>query len=262
MKLYAGCFLKMEASLPTPTILMLRPRSGGGQFVLSEEYIMEPHVAVSEYTDSYGNFCQRLIIPSGTFSIKTRTCVETIDEIDVDFSAELVPAEDIPEEILSFLLPSRYCQSDLLGHMALEIVEGYPQGYEQVEAIRAWIRKNIVYEYGTSDVSTSALDTARTRTGVCRDFSHLGISLCRSLNIPARMVVGYLYDLKPMDLHAWFEAYLGGRWYIFDATQEKPVGKRISVAYGRDAADVALATHFGLVNLLEMNVWANDTPQE
>ena len=114
---------------------------------------------------------------------------------------------------------------------------------------------NVEYRYETSNASTSAIETAKTHVGVCRDFVHLGIALCRSLTIPARMFVGYLYQLELMDLHAWFEAYVGGRWYIFDATRSTPRGNRIAIAYGRDAADVALATQFGLLTLTEMNVW-------
>jgi transglutaminase-like putative cysteine protease len=113
----------------------------------------------------------------------------------------------------------------------------------------------VKYKYGTSDASTSAVDTAKKRVGVCRDFSHLGIALCRALRIPARMVVGYLHELDPMDLHAWFEAYVGGRWYTFDATQKTPKGNRIVVAYGRDAGDVAQLTEYGPLKTTAMSVW-------
>jgi transglutaminase-like putative cysteine protease len=123
--------------------------------------------------------------------------------------------------------------------------------------IRHWINTRIEYRYETSNASTSAIETAKTRQGVCRDFVHLGIALCRSLTIPSRMVVGYLYQLEPMDLHAWFEAFIGDRWYTFDATQSEPRGNRIAIAYGRDAADVALATQFGLLTLTEMKVWVH-----
>jgi transglutaminase-like putative cysteine protease len=139
--------------------------------------------------------------------------------------------------------------------MAYEVVGATVPGYDQVEAIRAWIHDNIAYLPGSSSASTSARETVEQRQGVCRDFAHLGITLCRSLDIPARLVVGYLYRLKPMDLHAWFEAFVGGRWYIFDATQHEPRGGRIAIAYGRDAADVALATFFGAMQLKNMHVW-------
>jgi transglutaminase-like putative cysteine protease len=128
----------------------------------------------------------------------------------------------------------------MLTKEAREIVHGVQPGYAQVEAIRAWIEKNIEYKRGSSDESTSGLDTFKQRAGVCRDFVHVGVTLCRALTIPARMVVGYLHRLQPpMDQHAWFEAFVGGRWYPFDATQKEPRGGRIVLAYGRDAADVA-----------------------
>lgn len=257
MRLNAGCQLVFDAIAPSPLILMLRPQSGLGQWVAQEEYHLEPSVPVVEYVDSYGNLCQRLVSPTGVFKVNTSATVETSDDIDVQQGAEFVPVQELPDYALQFLLPSRYCQSDLLGTLASEIVADIPAAYDQVEAIRHWIHTHVEYRYGTSDASTSANDTAKTRVGVCRDFVHLGISLCRSLTIPARMVVGYLYELKPMDLHAWFEAYVGDRWYTFDATQAEPRGNRIAIAYGRDAADVALATQFGPITLTEMKVWVD-----
>lgn len=255
MRLDAGCQIFFEATTPTPVIFMLRPRSGYGQWVVREEYLLQPNIPVVEYTDGYGNLCQRLIVPPGSFQVHTTATVETADAIDVEFNAAYVPVQDLPETVLQFLLPSRYCQSDQLGNLASEIVRDAMPGYAQVEAIRHWIQTHVEYQYGTSNASTAAVDTAETKTGVCRDFAHLGIALCRSLNIPARMVVGYLYQLDPMDLHAWFEAYVGQRWYTFDATQAEPKGNRIAIAYGRDAADVALSTQFGAMQLIEMKVW-------
>lgn len=257
MQLKAGCQISFEANAPTPLILMLRPRSGFGQWVIKEEYSIEPLVSVVEYTDSYGNLCQRLVAPEGLLQIGTNFIVETADEIDVNPGAPFVPIQNLPETAIQFLLPSRYCQSDRLGDLAWEIVTDLAPGYDQVAAIRRWIGTNIEYSYGTSNASTSALETAESRVGVCRDFAHLGIALCRSLNIPARMVVGYLYQLEPMDLHAWFEAFVGDRWYTFDATQKEPRGNRIAIAYGRDAADVALSTQFGPLQLKEMKVWVD-----
>ncbi|HEX3934250.1 MAG TPA: transglutaminase family protein, partial [Puia sp.] len=125
-----------------------------------------------------------------------------------------------------------------------EIVRSAAPGYEQVEKIRQWIHDHFEYVYGTTNSSTSAMDVIASGKGVCRDYAHTGIALCRSLDIPARMVVGYLYELKPMDMHAWFQAYVGGHWFTFDATQTEPKGNRVVVAYGKDAADVAIATHF------------------
>jgi transglutaminase-like putative cysteine protease len=257
MRLDAGCEISFEASAPTPLILMLRPRSGLGQWVFREEYLLEPSVPMVEYTDQYGNLCQRLVAPEGEFRVRTIASVETADDIDVQPGAPFVPAQNLPDGVIQFLLPSRYCQSDLLGELAAKIVSNCAPGYDQVDAIRDWIHTQVEYRYGTSDASTSAVDTAEQKVGVCRDYAHLGIALCRSLNIPARMVVGYLYQLDPMDLHAWFEAFVGDRWFTFDATQSQPRGNRIAIAYGRDAADVALATQFGPLQLKAMQVWVN-----
>lgn len=257
MRLEAGCQLLFETTEPSPLILMLRSRSGAGQQVIREDYQLDPKVPVADYTDSFGNLCQRLIAPEGQLRINSTVTADTSDTIDVQPGAAFVPVQDLPVETLQFLLPSRYCQSDLLGNLASDIVADIEPAYDQVEAIRHWIHTHIEYRYNTSDASTSALETEKNRVGVCRDFVHLGLTLCRSLTIPARMVVGYLYELKPMDLHAWFEAYVGDRWYTFDPTQPTPRGNRITIAYGRDAADVALATQFGPLNLTEMNVWVN-----
>lgn len=258
MKLSVSCQLDYETEQNTPLILMLRPRSGSGQWITMEEYLLKPSVPVIEYTDSYGNLCQRIFTPDSNFTIKTSAIVEVADQIDVNFDANFVPVQELPDDTLIYLLPSRYCESDKLGGLAATIVRNQNTGYEQVEAIRQWINENVRYEYNHSNASTSAQNTADSRIGVCRDFSHLGIALCRSLNIPARLVVGYLYELKPMDLHAWFEAYLGGRWYTFDATQTEPKGNRVILAYGRDAADVAMATQFGNMNLTQM--WVSVEP--
>ncbi|MFD1142615.1 transglutaminase domain-containing protein [Larkinella insperata] len=258
MKLFAGCELTYDVPAPAPVVLMLRPRSGAGQWIISEEYQIEPNTPVVEYTDTYGNLCQRLVAPAGPFRIEISLTAETADSIDVALGAPFVPVEELPDDTLQFLLPSRYCQSDRLGAQAMDITAGFAPGYNQVEAIRSWIQNHITYQYGTSDATTSSVDTAEKRIGVCRDFAHLGIALCRSLNIPARMVVGYLYKLDPMDLHAWFEAFVDGRWYTFDATQKEPRGNRIVVAYGRDAADVALATQYGPMALKGMKVWVEE----
>jgi transglutaminase-like putative cysteine protease len=257
MRLHAGCELVFESTAPTPMILMLRPRSGAGQWVAQESYEFAPARFATEYTDEYGNLCQRVTAPEGTFRISTSAVVVAPDMLDTATGAPFVPVQELPADVLRFLLPSRYCQSDFarMAELAQQIVGDIASAYDQVEAIRAWIQKHITYEYGSSSLSTSALHTAEARRGVCRDFAHLGITLCRTLSIPARMVVGYLYQLEPMDQHAWFEAFVGRRWYAFDATQQQPRGGRITIAHGRDAADVALATEFGPTTLTNMQVW-------
>jgi transglutaminase-like putative cysteine protease len=262
MILDASCEISFAAQAAIPLILMLRPRSGYAQWIMREEYALTPQTAVLEYTDGFGNLCQRVVMGPGEFTIRCSCRVNTSDTIDIDPSAGFVLAEDIPEAALQFLLPSRYCQSDMMGHLANSIVGNLPGGYQQVEAIRRWLHENLAYRYGASNASTSALDTAQTKTGVCRDYAHLGMALCRSLNIPARMVVGYLHRLDPMDLHAWFEAFVGGRWYVFDGTQKEPRGNRIAIAFGRDAADVALVTQFGALEMKSMKVQVNEAQIE
>lgn len=245
MLLQTRCDLGFDISVPTPFVLMLRLRSGAQQWVAGEKYILTPSVPVTEFTDTYGNLCQRLLAPSGPFSIHTSAQVILGDSVDRAEEAPFVEIMNLPDSVLSYLLPSRYCESEHFGQMAMEITAGQLPGYNQVAAIQAWVRTTISYEYRDGDGPVSATEVHSRGWGVCRDLSHLGIALCRSLSIPARMVVGYLYGLVPMDLHAWFEAYVGGRWYTFDATQAEVKGGYVVLGYGRDAADVAVYNQFG-----------------
>ncbi|OIO74186.1 MAG: cysteine protease [Zetaproteobacteria bacterium CG1_02_53_45] len=245
MWLRTSCVLTFDIVVPTPFILMLRPRSGAQQWVAREEYRLVPSVPVFEFTDIYGNLCQRLIAQPGPFSICTSADVRTAEYLDQAPGAPFVDIQNLPDAVLTYLLPSRYCESDRFGQMANAITEGQSMGYDQVAAIEAWLRNSIRYEPGSSDVPVSAVEVNGRQSGVCRDLSHLGIALCRSLSIPARLVVGFLYGLEPMDMHAWFEAYVGGRWYTFDATQARLRGGYVAIGYGRDAADIAVYNQFG-----------------
>jgi transglutaminase-like putative cysteine protease len=247
MWLRTSCDLAFDITVPAPFVLMLRPRSGAQQWIEREEYRIVPSVSVFEFTDNYGNLCQRLTAPPGEFSVHTSAEVRTADFVDQGFGAPFVEIQNLPDAVLSYLLPSRYCESDRFCQMATEITAGQQLGYDQVVAIVTWLRNNIHFSPGSSDTPVSAVEINSSQVGVCRDFAHLGIALCRSLSIPARMVVGYLYGLEPMDLHAWFEAYVGGRWYTFDATQAELKGGYVAVGYGRDAADVAVYNQFGPV---------------
>ena len=239
------CNLEFQMAESTPLILMLRPRSGLQQWVSREAYTLLPSVPVEEYTDIFGNLCQRLVAPSGGFSVHTTAEVMTADRVDRGPGAFFVEIQNLPDSVLLFLLPSRYCESDRFGNLARDIVDGVQPGYDQVSRISDWIRNSIRYTPGSSVFPLSAVEVNSQSEGVCRDLAHLGIALCRSISIPARLVVGFLYGLEPMDLHAWFEAYTGGRWYTFDPTQEIIRGGRLAVAYGRDAADVAVYHQFG-----------------
>lgn len=245
MWLRTSCEMTFDITVSTPFILMLRLRSGAQQWVAREEYRLTPSIPVYEFTDNYGNLCQRLIAPPGAFSVFTSADVMTADQTDQAPGAPFVDIEHLPDAVFTYLLPSRYCESDRFGNMATEITAGQWLGYDQVKAIETWLRNTIRYVPGSSDIPLSAVEVNSRQSGVCRDLSHLGIALCRSLSIPARLVVGYLHGLEPMDLHAWFEAYVAGRWYTFDATQTELTGGYVAIGYGRDAADVAIYNQFG-----------------
>ena len=257
MILDASCRIEYHNFQEVPAIFMLRPRSGWAQWVMREQFHIHPQVPVIEFTDVYGNSCQRIVMPPGDFQIDVQFRVEVQDQVEMDLQAPIMPIQDLPTDLLHYLLPSRYCQSDVLASLANSIIGQPSFTYNDIAKIHDWIHRSVAYTPGSSDTSTSAVDTARDLQGVCRDYAHLGIALCRALDVPARMVVGFLHELQPMDLHAWFEAYIGNRWYAFDSMQSVTQGNRIVVAYGRDAADVALATLFGPFQLNFMEVTVN-----
>jgi transglutaminase-like putative cysteine protease len=255
MWLQTSCSLEFNAPVATPFILMLRPRSGWQQWIAREQYVLFPSVPAVEFTDQFGNLCQRLVSPAGPFSIRTSADIQAADSVDIAPGAPFVEVNQLPAETLPFLLPSRYCESDRFTQMASSIAAGWAPGYDQCTAIVNYIRDTVQYVPGAGQQIISAAEVNGRSQAVCRDLSHLGMALCRALSIPARMVVGYLEKLQPMDLHAWFEAYVGGRWYTFDPTQNDLIGGRVAVAYGRDAADVAVYTQFGEpVEIVRMSV--------
>jgi transglutaminase-like putative cysteine protease len=254
MRLRARNRIELECEDDCPLTAILRPRSGTDQWVVAERYDIEPWVPATEYVDCFGNLCQRFTLPKGSSCITVESEVEVADQIAVDRRAPAVPAALLPDATLVYLLQSRYCPSDKMEERARAIVKGCAPGYPQAERIHEWIREHIEYRYGVSEESTCALDTLTHGAGVCRDFAHVGVALCRSLLLPARVVVGYLHALDPMDMHAWYEVFLGGRWFAFDATQDKPRGGRIVVAHGRDIADVAFLSNYGPLEITKMDV--------
>jgi len=261
LKLHVGSDITVRAGADCPIVAMLRPASGLAQWLSSETYAFDQWVPTTEYVDAYGNLCQRMVVPRGEMRLRVEATVETERELAVDPGARFTLVQDLPDSALQYLLPSRYCPSDKLESRARDIAAGASPGYGQVESIRAFVRREIEYRYGSSDASTDAAATLERGAGVCRDFAHVGIALTRALRIPARMVVGYLLGLEPMDLHAWFEAYVGDRWYTFDATQGAPKGGRVVLAYGRDAADVAFISNYGPLETVAMKVWVEIAPQ-
>ncbi len=245
MKLSVSCNLHFHVIEETALILMLRPFRGIQQWINCESFTISPAIPMVESTDSFGNSYQRLLAPMGDFFINTSAEVMVTDHVDIAPGAYFIEIQHLPNGTLPYLLPSRYCESDRFGDLARKItVDAFP-GYDQVSTITDWVHNSIQYLPGTSDFPLSAVEIHQLGHGVCRDLAQLCIALCRSISIPARLVVGYLYNLQPMDLHAWFEAYVGNRWYAFDPTQNSLSGGRVIIAFGRDAADVSIFHQFG-----------------
>ena len=257
MKLKVSCNLHFQITEASVLILMLRPYRGCQQWVNHESFTLEPALPIMESTDSQGNASQRLLATGSDVFIHTSAEVIVDDQVDIHPGAHFVEIQHLPHDVMPYLLPSRYCESDRFGVLAREITADITPGYDQVSAISAWVSANILYQPGSSEFPLSAAEVHPQGHGVCRDLAQMGIALCRSISIPARLVVGYLYNLQPMDLHAWFEAYIGGRWYTFDPTQSVLQGGRVIIAYGRDAADVAIFHQFGagcLLNNMDVSV--------
>lgn len=246
-------------------LMLVRARPDAEHQTVYESQWTEPQMALREYQDSFGNPCWRLVLPTGASLVRYDAVVEVSGEPDLVVpGAPLVPVEELPDETLVFTLPSRYIESDLLLDDAWQLFGNTPPTWERVQAVCDWVHANVTYGYGLSGPTTTALDVYRSRQGVCRDFAQLSVAFCRALNIPARYTFGYLGDIAveppdvPMDFHAWFEAYLGGRWYTFDARHNVPRIGRVKIAHGRDAVDVALSTAYGSAKLLDMVVWSDE----
>ena len=257
MKLRVCCSLRFQIIETTVLILMLRPYRGIQQWINREVYIIKPVTPMIESVDSFGNSLQRIRVPVGNFLIYTSTDVIVADKVEAAPGNYFVEIHYLPNEILPYLLPSRYCESDRFGDLAREITFDSLPGYDQVSKINDWVRDTIKYVPGSSEFPMSAAEVHLRGYGVCRDLAQVAIALCRSISIPARLVVGYLYNLQPMDLHAWFEVYVGDKWYTFDPTQAELKGGRVIIAFGRDAADVSIFHQFGsgcLLNSMDVRV--------
>jgi transglutaminase-like putative cysteine protease len=217
-----------------------------------------------QYIDGFGNICCRFTAPVGLIRLWNSTLIEDSGNVDPhDYSAREIPVADLPPEALVFLLNSRYCEVDLLSNTAAQLFGGMPPGWQRVQAICDWVHQNVVFGYEFASATKTALDVYRDRTGVCRDYQHLAITFCRSLNIPARYATGYLGDIGVpvvgvMDFSAWFEVYLEGRWWAFDARNNIPRIGRVLMATGRDATDVAITTSFGHARLMHFEVTTDE----
>ncbi len=230
---------------------------------------IEPALPIEKYLDSFGNHCCRFVAPAGTLRLHSTTLIEDSGEPDFqDPSAREIPVGDLPPEILQFLLPSRYCEVDLLSNTAAELFGHLAPGWGRVQAVLDWVNQRVTFGYGYARPTKTALDVYTERVGVCRDFQHLSIAFCRALNIPARYVTGYLGDIgvplspSPMDFSAWFEVYLEGRWWTCDARHNIRRIGRVLMATGRDAADVAITTSFGSTRLTQFTVITDEVKVE
>jgi transglutaminase-like putative cysteine protease len=248
-------------------VMLVRAQPDGEHQMLYESSWTDPQIPINEYVDAFDNHCWRLVAPTGRLRVRYDALVAIAGEPDpVVPDAPLVPVEQLPDSTLVFTLPSRYIQSDLLVTMAWELFGSTPPTWERVQAVCDWVHTNIRYETASSNPTISAMDVYQRRIGVCRDFALLATAFCRALNIPARYTFGYFPDIAveppdvPMDFHAWFEAYLGDRWYPFDARHNTPRIGRVVIGRGRDAVDVAMATQYGASRLDNMTVWADEVP--
>ena len=256
MKFKVGCQLEYEVRDYSTFIFNINVAKTRNQRILEESLKLDPNVYYEEYFNPVlGNRYLRINVSSGRFCLSYQALVDVIYEETNPTTINEVPIAQLPLEILQYIYPSRYCQSDRLMRLAQSEFGYLVPDYSRITAICNWIYDNVIYLSGSSDQHTSAFDTVTERAGVCRDFAHLGIAFCRALNIPARFSSGYAYKLQPPDFHAYFEAYLGDRWYLFDATRLAPRNGLIKIGTGRDAADTAFATIFGDVEMTQMNVY-------
>jgi transglutaminase-like putative cysteine protease len=246
---------ELNYTFPRPTAMILTlniHHSRVSDLVYPDHMSTSPSVPMRGYRDTFGNWCMRLVAPTGSFRISTQTDVRDSGALDaVDWDAQQHPVDELPEDTLLYLLGSRYCETDRLSAIAWQLFGNGPAGFGRVQAVCDFVHRHITFGYEFASPMKSALGVYEERRGVCRDFAHLGIAFCRALNIPARYCTGYLGDIgvpkvdAPMDFAGWFEAYLGGRWYTFDPRNNTPRIGRVLIARGRDAADVAINTAFG-----------------
>jgi transglutaminase-like putative cysteine protease len=267
-RLTVGCEFVHQSATDIAAVLQIEPLVDQKVDVMEARWSLDPDSSTRSYADLYGNPCRRLIIPAGRSVINYRATVVVPDAVeDVDEKvAELAP-DQLPDETLIYTLPSRFCLPDVLGAEAWDRFGSTPPGYQRVQSICDYVHGHLDFEYGASNPWTTAADAYSTGYGVCRDFTHLAISFCRALNIPARYVFGYLPEIDiqpldlPMDFAAWMEVYLGDRWWTFDPRNNEPRKGRVLIGRGRDAGDVAMATTFGAPLLESMVVVAEENAE-
>ncbi len=264
MKFRVGCELNYKVTSQTTMFLNIEAQGSDHQFVEAQSFNVTPAVSVEthQFMES-ANLYRRVLLEPGSYKIRYDADVTLSPQMHEPSTVAEVAVAQLPFATLPFLYPSRFCQSDHLRHFAWREFGSGTRGYERVTTICNWIYENVEYLAGSSEGETSAYETFSRRAGVCRDFAHLGITFCRALGIPARFVSAYAWQLEPADFHAVFEAYLSGRWYLFDATRLCPVDGIVRIGVGRDAADTAFATFYGMLEDAPKLVWAEprDTAQ-
>ena len=266
MQISVGFEMTYQCPQPTPMILALSIHySRAADLVRPDHLVTRPSMPVTSYRDQFGNWCSRIVAPQGVSLISTDALIHDGGAADdVAPWAEQVPVESLPESTLVYLLGSRYCETDQLSDIAWQLFGSGPTGWQRVQAICDFVHGHIEFGYQYARRTRTAWEAYHERQGVCRDYAHLAVAFCRCMNIPARYCTGYLGDIRiapipsPMDFAGWFEAYLGDRWYTFDARHNTPRVGRVLIARGRDACDVALASTFGANTLQTFRVWSDE----
>jgi transglutaminase-like putative cysteine protease len=268
MQIKAGYTLGFECPQPTPMLLTLNIHPTRRADLLTPQLLsFAPEVQTREYLDGFGNVCTRLTAPAGRMTVSTEFEIYDSGLPDVvAMDATQHDIKDLPDDVLVFLLGSRYCETDRLSNIAWTLFQNTPPGWPRVQAILDWVHHHIRFDYMKADATRTAYGAYIEQIGVCRDYTHLAVAFCRCMNIPARYCTGYLGDIGnvpvpgPMDFSAWLDVYLGGHWYTVDARNNTPRIGRILMAMGRDATDVALSTQFGPATLVDFKVVTEEVP--
>jgi transglutaminase-like putative cysteine protease len=266
MQIRVGYEIIYDCLQPTPMVLMLNiHHSRASDIVVPDHMQTEPALPVHAFRDSFGNWCTRIVAPAGRTRITGNGIVNDAGAADpVLATAREIPVQELPDETLMYLVGSRYCETDRLSEAAWQLFHQSPPGWARVQAICDFVHNHITFDYMSARSTKTAWEVFNERRGVCRDFAHLGVALCRAMNIPARYCTGYLSDINvppphgTMDFAGWFEAYLGGQWHTFDPRNNKPLWGRILIGRGRDAVDVPISNAFGPNTLVSFTVWTDE----
>jgi transglutaminase-like putative cysteine protease len=265
MLIRIGFEITVHCRAPTAMVTLLTIREGREADIRSGgAFTTDPAIDIHDYRDLYGNACNRFTAPAGNLTLRSDAIMQVSDGPEVHaVNAEQHPVDDLPDECLGYLVGSRYCETDQLADLAWSLFGHIAPGWARVQAISDFVHERIAFDYQTARATRTAYEAYEERTGVCRDYAHLAIALCRCMNIPARYVNGYLGDIQvplrlPMDFSAWMEVYLGGAWRPVDPRNNRPRIGRVAIAHGRDATDVAMITSFAPHALKQFLVWAEE----